>query len=166
MNRKQRLFVKEYLIDLDQRAAYTRAGYTGVGEACRAAASIMIRTHVIHKAIEAEMKKREKRLYICSDLVLQELCKLGFDDDENYKHKKNSDKIKALELIGKHIGMWKDKLEVQVQVPNLILQRSPGITIEHEKIKEKVLEHLPYGYAQDAEDQEKEGETETVLIDG
>lgn len=30
---------------------------------------------------------------------------------------KFNDKIKALELLGKHLGMWKDKLDVDIKVP-------------------------------------------------
>ena len=30
---------------------------------------------------------------------------------------KLNDKLKALELLGKHLGMWKDKLDVDIKVP-------------------------------------------------
>lgn len=31
-----------------------------------------------------------------------------------------SDKLKALELLGKHLGMWNDKLDVSVNIPVVI----------------------------------------------
>lgn len=33
---------------------------------------------------------------------------------------KLNDKLKALELLGKHLGMWNDKLDVNVNVPVVI----------------------------------------------
>ena len=31
-----------------------------------------------------------------------------------------NDKLKALELLGKHLGMWNDKLDVNVNIPIVI----------------------------------------------
>lgn len=151
MSRQQRLFVKEYMVDLDPVVAYHRAGYKGKGDAARASSSMMMRTWVISKAIDVEMKKLEIRIEINADNIMAELAKIGFDEDENYRGKKNSDKIKALHLMGKHIGMFKDQVEIEVTTPNLILSRSKGVTIENEDLAEKVLNHLPEDYTKNVQ---------------
>lgn len=66
---KQKCFVEEYLIDLNQTQAAIRAGYsekTANEQASRLLANVNIK-----KAIEAAMAERSKRTQITADMVLQ-----------------------------------------------------------------------------------------------
>lgn len=75
---KQQRFVDEYLIDLNATQAAIRAGYS------KKTASIigfeLLRIPKVAAAIEAGMKKREKRTEITQDRVLKELSRIAFFD--------------------------------------------------------------------------------------
>ena len=83
---KQKLFVEEYLIDLNASAAARRAGY-----AKKRADQIgfeNLKKPEISRAIQIRMADREKRTEISQDRVLQEYARIAFLDprklvDEN-----------------------------------------------------------------------------------
>lgn len=154
MTKKQRLFVAEYLIDLNATQAAIRAGYSvdTAGEIGHE----NLKKPEIQKAIAKAMAERSKRTGVNQDRVVQELAKLAFinmtdvidgngkikddatEDDkaciESIKYKKSDtdtgtsverevkigSKLKALELLGKHLCMWNDKMDVNVAVPIVI----------------------------------------------
>lgn len=74
--------------------------------------------------IEQRMNKREARTEITKDMVLMEVSKIEFADItdfvtiERIKEGANgievklNDKGKALELIGRHLGIFKNKVEI------------------------------------------------------
>lgn len=66
--RRRKLFVKEYLIDLNGRAAAVRAGYSE--QTARTIACELLQIPAIRQAIDAAMAAREKRLDITADKVL------------------------------------------------------------------------------------------------
>lgn len=156
---KQKLFVKEYLIDLNATQAAIRAGYSKK-TAYRTGADNLKKPQ-IQAELEKAIKAREKRTEITQDRVLKELAKIGFADikdflsyrtektlvgvddegteiygyrqiidtipsdevdgavisevslarDGTFKFKLQ-DKIKALEMMGKHLGMFIEKQEI------------------------------------------------------
>lgn len=143
LTKKQKLFVEEYLIDLNATQAAIRAGYsekTAKNIGCENLAKPNIQ-----REIQKRMKARGQRTEITQDRVLQELAKIGFADVTDFVTIENrmvqvkstaempadrmgaiagikegangieiklNDKGKALELIGRHLGMWKDKTEI------------------------------------------------------
>ncbi len=73
---RERLFVAEYLVDLDPVAAARRAG---VDAAAAAAESQVWQAHPgVQAAIEAGLAARVARVGITADRVLQELARVGF----------------------------------------------------------------------------------------
>ncbi|MGI6078863.1 MAG: terminase small subunit [Fastidiosipilaceae bacterium] len=70
MTDMQKMFVKEYLIDLNATQAAIRAGYSPK-HANKQAQNLMLRED-IQKAIQKEMQKREQRTEITADKVLQQ----------------------------------------------------------------------------------------------
>ena len=155
MTRKQRLFVEEYLIDLNATQAAIRAGYS-VKTANEQGAQNLAKFS-IQQAISEKMAERSKRTGVNQDRVVMELAKIAFvnaadvidpesatiregatSDDtaaiQSVKVKviptkegegvereiRLNDKLKALELLGKHLGMWNDKLDVNVNIPVVI----------------------------------------------
>ena len=118
MTDKQKAFVQEYLIDLNATQAAIRAGYSRKN-ASRIAIELLNKTHV-SKALGAAMKKRQERTEITQDMIVRELAKVAFAkyDEDNVQIGliKTSDKIKALELLGKHLGMFTDKVELSGEV--------------------------------------------------
>lgn len=103
---KQKRFVEEYLIDLNATQAAIRAGYSE--NTARAIGA----ENLTKPDIASEIKKRQDKLgaeaEITAEWVLKELV-------ENHKMARSIGELtssnKALELIGKHKGMFKDKIE-------------------------------------------------------
>ncbi len=115
MTDKQKVFADEYLIDLNATRAY-KVAYPSVkkDETAASAGNRMLKNVKVEKYIQKRMRERQKRTEITQDRVLNELAAIGFADAaELDKLKlKASDKLKALELMGRHLGMFKDKVEV------------------------------------------------------
>lgn len=146
---KQKLFVKEYIVDLNATQAAIRAGYKG--KAIRFTAHKLLTNHHISDAIEKEKALRRERVDINADYVLNRLIAIdrmdvseimnddfsikslsewpeswrrtvsGIDvasmssSEENeislLKKIKWPDKVKNLELIGRHVDVkaWYEK---------------------------------------------------------
>lgn len=65
---RQRVFVSEYLIDLNATAAYVRAGYSANG--ARHSASRLLANDNVRRAVDEAMVERAERLEIDADDVL------------------------------------------------------------------------------------------------
>ena len=148
--RKQKLFVQEYLIDLNATQAAIRAGYSP--ESAADIGSENLRKPDICASIDKAMAERSRRLGLNQDRILMELAKIALlnpqqvvnldeatvredalpedlaavasvkvkrfptKDGEGIEREiKFYDKTKALELAGKHLGMFRDKVDVNVQ---------------------------------------------------
>ena len=100
---KQKAFVQEYLIDLNATQAARRAGYKNpeIGRQ-------LITNHNVSSAIQAALKAREKRTEVTQDYVITKLREIAEKDasDGPNSDLKYSSKIKALELLGKHVGAF------------------------------------------------------------
>ena len=107
MTRRQELFVKEYLIDLNATQAAIRAGYSK--KTANRIGARLLSNVVIQQAIQEAMRKREQNTGITAERVLKEIATIAFasvDDKLSYR-----DKIKALELLGKHQALFVDRVE-------------------------------------------------------
>lgn len=147
MTDKQKIFVDEYLIDLNATRAY-RVAYPNVkkDETAAVNGSKMLRNTKVAKYIQDRMEERQERTEVTQDRVVQELAASAFAKATDYveirggrvvikdtsqlednqiraiagiKEGANgieiklNDKEKALELLGRHLGMWNDKLDVK-----------------------------------------------------
>lgn len=165
LTEKQKLFVDEYLVDLNATRAY-KAAYPTVKkeETAAQAGSRLLRNVKVKEYLDKRMKDREIRTEITQDKVLQELAAIAFangtdfakitkktfDNEDGVASECNvmepiptaelpankrkaiacisntkygvkidqCDKVKALELLGKHLGMFKDKVEVTGAISN------------------------------------------------
>ena len=133
---KQQRFIDEYLVDFNATQAALRAGYS------KKTAAFIGAQNLRKLQIQAEIARRQrdlqKRTEVSQDRVVKELARIAFadasvvcvtdfdklTDDQraaiqgvrptNFGWEiKLCDKIKALELLGRHIGMFADKLEVK-----------------------------------------------------
>ena len=144
---KQKLFVDEYLIDLNATQAAIRAGYSP-NNADKIGSELLGKTRV-SDAISKAMAERSRRTGINQDRILMELAKIALVNPANVvdfdeatildsalpedlaavasvkvkrfptkegegieREIKFYDKTKALDLAGRHLGMFRDKLEV------------------------------------------------------
>lgn len=79
---QQKLFVHEYMTDLNATQAAIRAGYAE-SVASTTAAKLMHKPH-IRAAIQKRMDKRSLKTDITAERVLQELAKIGFADIKDF----------------------------------------------------------------------------------
>lgn len=123
----QRRFVDEYLVDLNASAAAKRAGYSArtaesqgarllgnvkvAAVIAKAQAAVSERTEITQDWVIARLKDNHDRAMSAEPVLDREGNPIG-----EYTYN-GAVANKSLELIGKHIGMWKDKLDVNVKGP-------------------------------------------------
>ena len=173
LTEKQKIFVNEYIVDLNATRAY-KVAYPNVKKDDTAAVNgnRLLRNAKVKEYLDERMREREKRTEITQDKVLEELAAIAFSNGSKYakvieeivydengevlldhngnivkqkvvelvltdelsetdkkaiasiKRGKNGieistcDKVRALELLGKHLGMFKEKVEVSGNINN------------------------------------------------
>lgn len=100
LTEKQKRFCEEYLIDLNATQAALRAGYKNSDVGRR----LVTKSHV-SAYIEKLREEQQQRTEITADTVLGELAKIAAADGVEITGK---EKIKALELLGKHLGLFQN----------------------------------------------------------
>ena len=98
LTEKQQRFVEEYLIDLNATQSAIRAGYSA-------------KTADQHNATDDDLACIESVKYKQSESETGSSVEMEV---------KISPKLKALELLGKHLGMWNDKIDVNITQPIVI----------------------------------------------
>lgn len=170
LNKKQKMFAREYIVDLNGTQAAIRAGYSE--KTAYSQGQRLLKKAEIKAEIQRHMEKRSKRLEITQDRVLEEIAKIAFvnpkaffdsdgrlkkidDIDDNamaavtgsidileeyegygddrelvgYTKKiKLADKVKALELLCRHLGVFNEKQDKglgELKV-NVVYGKPPG----------------------------------------
>ena len=124
LNRRQALFVAEYLKDLNASAAARRAGYREKS-AFRCGVENMQKP-AITDAIAAAMQERSERVQITADKVLTDIEEIkadamrqASDKDGNLSMVNHAAALKACELQGRHLQMFVDRVAMTIeQVPD------------------------------------------------
>ncbi|MFO0418647.1 MAG: terminase small subunit [Planctomycetota bacterium] len=153
LNRRQRLFVDEYLRDLNALEAARRAGYSPRN---RSIGSELLAMPSVRAAVDTALAARAKRLQLSADDVLVELAIIGRSDVRWFvvgddgklalaegapehawravQSVKTTDritetgrvrtievrlwpKVAALDLVGKHLGTWKEPIKFEAVLP-------------------------------------------------
>lgn len=131
MTDKQQAFIREYLIDFNITQAAIRAGYSP-----KTAYSIgqkLLKNAEVKQAIDTAMNERKERTELSADYVLKNLQEIvertmqrqpvmskgvqAVDEQGNNLwcfDAKNA--IKALELLGRHLGIFTDKHEIKADI--------------------------------------------------
>ena len=109
MTRKQDRFVEEYLIDLNAVAAAERAGYSK--KSIRSQGSRLLANASVRAAVDAAIAERSNGTWLTAQWVLENL---RANYEAALKAGNHTAVNKALELLGKHRGMFKDVTEHRV----------------------------------------------------
>ena len=113
LTEKQKRFCEEYLIDLNAKRAYLVA-YPSVKKekTAASAAARMLKNVNIQKYLQELKQERESRVLVSQDDVIKAIQEIAFDVSEKAK-----DRLRALELLCKHLGMFdqKDELDKEEQ---------------------------------------------------
>lgn len=113
LTQKQRVFLVEYLRTNNKAEAAKIAGYSN-----RQAIVPVMTNDYIRSEIEHAKKQAAKQLGINAQYVLGGLKEIADRTFLNKKTTKSNDANaanKALELLGKHVGVFTEKLEVSVK---------------------------------------------------
>lgn len=112
---KQAAFVREYMIDLNATQAAIRAGYSEK-TANRIGAENLSKP-VIQEAIQQLHKAAEEKCAVTVEWILSEIAKIAQDEEV-----KTADRLRALELLGKHLGLWEKRQEDGEHVVHIIFE--------------------------------------------
>ena len=96
LNRRQQIFVSEYLTDFDASRAAVAAGYSK--KSARAIGSENLTKPNIKAAIDAAIEERKARLDISAQAVIQELALIGFANMADFIAIDECGAIRALSL--------------------------------------------------------------------
>jgi phage terminase small subunit len=103
---KQRVFVDEYLVDMNGTRAAIRAGYSE--KSAREIASQNLTKLNIQKAIEKAFDDRKARVLVTQDDVISGLLDEAKEKGEGSSH---SARVAAWAHLGKHLNMFIDKVD-------------------------------------------------------
>lgn len=121
---KQERFVQEYLVDLNATAAAKRAGYSEKN-AGKIGPELLGKTR-ISAAIQEAIQRRSQRTEVTQDYVIGKLKAIADKkaSDAPDSELKYSSQIKAIELLGKHLGAWEPQDKQQTAVEDDPITRS------------------------------------------
>ncbi len=108
---RQQRFVQEYLIDLNATQAAIRAGYSA--RTAEVQGPRLLGNVRVVEAIQSAQQALSERAECTQDEVMTDLKR---QRDGAEKAAQWTAAIRATELRGKHIGMWKDKLDLGVSL--------------------------------------------------
>lgn len=112
LTEKQKRFCEEYLVDLNATQAAIRAGYKNA-----AIGRQLITKNYVLEYLNKLRQQQSERTGVTADTVLKELEKIALSDVEV----SGKEKIKALELLGKHLGMFNGQTEDPAAAENNLL---------------------------------------------
>ena len=106
MTNRQERFIREYVVDLCASKAARRAGYS-----CKSARSIgcrLLKLPQIQRKVAEAMEQETQDAALRREQVIAELKAVAFSkaSDASGAELKVAQKLKALELLGKHLGLF------------------------------------------------------------
>ena len=99
-------FIDEYMVDLNATAAVQRAGYKNQNP--NRLATDLLHHPLIRQEIEKRMEERRERNVLSADYIINKL----IDITENTEKGNPQAALRALELLGKTLSLFKDRQEI------------------------------------------------------
>ena len=104
LTNKQSRFCQEYVTGLNATAAAIRAGYSAK-TANRIGSENLSKPDIREKIAELQ-EEISAKLEVTTERIVRELAKIAFDETDKFKPR---ERMRALELLGKHRQMFTDR---------------------------------------------------------
>ena len=115
LNPKQKMFVEVYLQTYNASESCRQAGYS------ESMATKLMQNVLVTNAINQGINQALKKAKIDNQSVLGQLTHIAMEQDPVSKGMKWSDKLRALELLGKHLGIFKAEETSDANVPQVTI---------------------------------------------
>lgn len=103
---KMELFVQHYIIEMNATQAVLKAGYKTRNP--QKMATELMRHPLVKEKIKEAMDERRERMELSADYVITKL----MDIVEETEKGNPGAALRGLELLGKHLGLYRDKQEI------------------------------------------------------
>lgn len=103
---RHKRFVEEYMIDGNGRAAYQRVFPNVSDDTAKKNAYKLLRRADISMELQKLQEERMKNVMWSAEDILQQIKDIALSEDTS-----TNEKLKALELAAKSLGMFRDKVE-------------------------------------------------------
>ena len=144
LTEKQKLFVDEYLKDLNATQAAIRAGYKEKN--ARAIGCENLTKPNIQEYLTEQMKKREERTEITQDMIIKELSKIAFSNATDYV----TVETKPLKVLKKDPKTNEESyVDSDVMYQDIIIKDTKDMT-DDQKAAIGSIKHTKYGVAIDS----------------
>lgn len=114
---KQESFCQEYIKDFNATRSAKAAGYSE--RTAQVLGSETLANPLVAKRIAELMEERNKRVQLDQDYVLTQLMDCQDAAREDRAH---GPRIRSIELMGKHVGMWQEKSEPRTDITIKIVE--------------------------------------------
>lgn len=103
---KMQNFVDEYFVDFNGSAAVKRAGYKSTNP--NKLAGKLLNHPLVMEAVAAKKKERQEKTELSAEYVIQKLIAIAERNEEGNP----TAALRSLELLGKHLGLYRDRQEI------------------------------------------------------
>jgi len=106
LNDKHKRFIEEYLIDGHATNAYLRVYNSTNHKTAKECACRLLKLPKISEELQRLQNERMKKVMWTAEEILKEIKDIAHSEDAT-----KSEKLKALEIAAKSLGMFRDKVE-------------------------------------------------------
>ena len=103
LNPKQKIFIQHYLHTFNAADSCRQAGYS------ESMATKLMHNPLVSSAINSGINSALKKAKIDDQSVIGQLTQIAFEQSPVEKGMRWSDKLRALELLGKHLGIFRQE---------------------------------------------------------
>jgi phage terminase small subunit len=129
---KQKLFIKEYVKDKNGARAARVVGFSE--KTAKEQASRLLTKVNVRAAVDAALAKQAEAADISAERIVKEISLVAFQKLNQGELKAISgNKLKALELLGKHFKIFTDVSEIKAELKVVSKQRVAELMDESEK---------------------------------
>ncbi len=120
---KQKAFVENYLVHFNAGRAAKEAGYSE--KSCASQGWQLLNSPEIKVEVNKMVDQFGSNRAVLKGRIVEELCAIAFGDRYRVQ-----ERMRALELLGKHLALFRQDLDSYINIEPIIIQRRDGSEIE------------------------------------